>query len=278
MNGKYFWLKLKKDFFKRHDIKIIEGMPDGKAIVLFYIKLMLESVDHEGELRFNQDIPYTPEMLASVTDTEIDVVNHAISVLHDFELLVVDENKTIVLPKVKDMVGFETEWAKKKRKYRETHGQTEDAPKTDKRQCQDNVPDMSSQKRTMSDKSKSIEIEKEIELDINRDNKLSLVQPKILSPEEKMFMEFWDAYPKKVDRKGCEKKFIKIKDLPKIFPGIMSALESQKQSKQWNEENGKYIPHPSTWINQERWNLVNEVAERQIAIEEAVSDEVNDFM
>ena len=47
-NKKYYWLKLKKDFFKRHDIQIIENMPNGKDYVLFYLKLLVESVDHEG--------------------------------------------------------------------------------------------------------------------------------------------------------------------------------------------------------------------------------------
>ena len=58
MNGKYYWLKLKKDFFKRHDIRILESMPDGHISVLFYLKLMLESVDHEGELRFSEKTAY----------------------------------------------------------------------------------------------------------------------------------------------------------------------------------------------------------------------------
>ena len=43
---KYYWLKLKRDFFKRHDIRIIEEMPNGKDYILFYNKLLLESIDH----------------------------------------------------------------------------------------------------------------------------------------------------------------------------------------------------------------------------------------
>ena len=31
-NKRFYWLKLKKDFFKRHDIRIIEAMPNGKDI------------------------------------------------------------------------------------------------------------------------------------------------------------------------------------------------------------------------------------------------------
>ena len=46
--GKFYWLKLDKDFFKRHDIKIIESMPNGKDYILFYLKLLCESLDHDA--------------------------------------------------------------------------------------------------------------------------------------------------------------------------------------------------------------------------------------
>ena len=101
--------------------------------------------------------------------------------------------------------------------------------------------------------------------------------PREVAELDSMFEQFWKAYPKKVDPKGCKKKFIKIKNLKQLFPTIMQALEIQKRSTQWNEENGRFIPNPSTWINQERWNTVNEVAEKQIAIEDAVNDKVEDF-
>lgn len=48
MAEKFYWLKLKRDFFKRHDIRIIESMPNGKDYILFYLKLLCESVDTYG--------------------------------------------------------------------------------------------------------------------------------------------------------------------------------------------------------------------------------------
>ena len=60
---RYYWLKLPKDFFKRHDVRIIEAMPNGKDYILFYLKLLCESIDHEGNLRFSDQIPYNEEML-----------------------------------------------------------------------------------------------------------------------------------------------------------------------------------------------------------------------
>ena len=108
-------------------------------------------------------------------------------------------------------------------------------------------------------------------------NNISPVIPREVAELDSMFEQFWKAYPKKVDPKGCKKKFIKIKNLKQLFPTIIQALEIQKRSTQWNEENGRFIPNPLTWINQERWTTVNEVAEKQIAIEDAVNDKVEDF-
>ena len=99
-----------------------------------------------------------------------------------------------------------------------------------------------------------------------------------ISPYDDYYEQFWAAYPKKVDKKGCYKKFCKIKDLNVIFPDIMRALETQKRSKQWNEENGKYIPHPSTWINQERWNNVNEIEVQQTTIDEIAKQNIDGFL
>lgn len=99
-----------------------------------------------------------------------------------------------------------------------------------------------------------------------------------ISPYDDYYEQFWAAYPKKVDKKGCYKKFCKIKDLTVIFPDIMRALETQKRSKQWSEENGKYIPHPSTWINQERWNNVNEIEVQQTTIDEIAKQNIDGFL
>lgn len=69
-----------------------------------------------------------------------------------------------------------------------------------------------------------------------------------------MFAKFWNAYPRKVDRKGSEHAFLRIKNVGEVFPAIMDALERQKRSDQWTKDGGKFIPHPKTWINGERWN------------------------
>ena len=116
---KYFWLKLKRDFFKRHDIQIIEDMPNGKDYILFYLKLLCESVDHEGHLRFSEEIPYNEEMLASLTHTNIDIVRSAVKLFAGLRMIDIMDDGTYYMNKVQKMIGSETYWAQKKREQRE---------------------------------------------------------------------------------------------------------------------------------------------------------------
>ena len=157
---KFYWLKLKRDFFKRHDMKIIEGLEDGHEISLFYIKLLLESLDHNGELRYSETKPYSAGMLASVFNTDKNIVEKALETLKEFELIQILEDGTICMSELSNMIGFETEWARQKREWREKNGQKEDTNRTMSRQCPDNV-------LTLSDK--SIEI-RDKRLDIKERN------------------------------------------------------------------------------------------------------------
>lgn len=141
---KYYWLKLKRDFFKRHDIRIIEEMPNGKDYVLFYLKLLLESVDHEGTLRFSDTIPYNEQMLSVVTNTNIDIVRNAMKLFIELKMMDIFDDQTIYMSEVEKYIGSETEWAKKKRLQRAK---------------EDNVPQLSS--NCLTEKEKEEEKEKE---------------------------------------------------------------------------------------------------------------------
>lgn len=167
MNGKYYWLKLKKDFFKRHDIKILEAMPDGHVSVLFYLKLMLESIDHDGELRFSEEAPYTPEMLAIITDTNLDVVNESLDRLQKLGMLEITQDGTITIDKVKSMIGSadDSDNARRQKRYRERKKAEKQASVTDSNVTSNVTHNVTV--TTNSNESKSIEIEKDIDIEID---------------------------------------------------------------------------------------------------------------
>ena len=102
---RYYWLRLKRDFFKRHDIKIIEAMENGTEYILFYLKLLCESVDHEGNLRFSDEIPYNEKMLSTITGTNIDIVRSAITVFSQLGMMDVMDDGTYYMSGVEKMIG-----------------------------------------------------------------------------------------------------------------------------------------------------------------------------
>ena len=118
---KFYWLKLKRDFFKRHDIRIIEEMPNGKDYVLFYLKLLLESIDHEGSLRFSDTIPYNEQMLSVVTNTNVDIVRSAMKLFIELGMMSICDDQTIYMSEVDKLIGsaVDNDGANRVRRFRE---------------------------------------------------------------------------------------------------------------------------------------------------------------
>ena len=161
-SNKYYWLKLRKDFFKREDMRIIRALPDGLEYVLLYIELLLLGMESEGELRVNRYVTHTPKTLALVTDTAEETVIAALRVFESFGLLEYLEDGTVRMKELTDMVGSETKWAKYKRNQKE-------------RQETDELENFQSQSKNFPtdieidiDTEKDIEIEKEKEKDIDK--------------------------------------------------------------------------------------------------------------
>lgn len=71
--------------------------------------------------------------------------------------------------------------------------------------------------------------------------------------DQSLFHAFWSAYPKKVGKAYAEKVFGKINPDTGLLETMLKAIDKAKQCTQWQEDGGKYIPNPSTWLNQERW-------------------------
>ena len=156
---KYYWLKLNLDFFEREEIRIIEDMPNGKEYCYFYMKLLVKSANSDGLLVFRGVFPYTLEMLASLTNTNIDIVRSAVKLFLNLGMMQRLEDKTLYLHEVQNMLGCETEYARKKREYREKKklevlGYNEDIIKITEDDEQDNIE---TAEDIQMDKTKTIE-------------------------------------------------------------------------------------------------------------------------
>ncbi len=89
-----------------------------------------------------------------------------------------------------------------------------------------------------------IEVESEDGIEVKTVKK----KPKV---DDQAFNAFWAEYPKKKVKSTAYKAWAKVD--PKLYDIIMTALATQKASEDWTKENGKFIPHPTTWLNQQRW-------------------------
>lgn len=231
---KYYWLKLQKDFFKRHDVKIIENMPNGKDYIIFYLKLLTESIAHDGKLRFNDAIPYDEYMISTITDTNIDIVRSAVKLFQSLHLMELWDDKTFYMTETSKMLGGETEWAIKKREYRLSKQENNETLIDTKWTNKDNVRQ---------------EIEKELEIDIYKDNTIG----QKLTGVTELFNQFWKSYPRKIGKDKCLRWFKSHKVTQEFVDDLLIAINNQKQSKQWQKEQGQFIPHPYTWLNRGGW-------------------------
>ena len=183
--GKFYWLKLKKDFFKRHDIKIVKSMPNGKDYILFYMQLLLESIDHEGALRFSETIPYDENMLSTITDTNIDIVRSAMKIFTQLGMIEVLDDQTIYMCEVSKMIGSETAAAGRKRAQRERDAARlaagNDAETLRLTSNCDNV--------TTPSQNSHIEIEKEKEKEIDIEKKSIKEMPPVTLDERRRIFE-----------------------------------------------------------------------------------------
>lgn len=67
------------------------------------------------------------------------------------------------------------------------------------------------------------------------------------------FDSFWLEYPKKISKSSALKIWLRIKPDEELATRIVGALKVHKESSQWLRDGGRFIPHPSTWLNQGRW-------------------------
>lgn len=73
------------------------------------------------------------------------------------------------------------------------------------------------------------------------------------SAAEIRFDRFWKAYPKKVGKFDAQKSFERRKVDDALLEKMLRAIDTQSMTDSWRKDNGQFIPNPSTWINQGRW-------------------------
>ena len=116
-NKKYYYLRLKDNFFDSDELKILESMKDGYLYSNILLKLYLRSLKNDGKLVVNDRIPYNAEMLASVTGHQVGTVKQALSMFKELGLIEILENGAIYMLDIQNFIGKGSTEADRQRLY-----------------------------------------------------------------------------------------------------------------------------------------------------------------
>lgn len=168
---RYYWLKLKENFFKQKSMKKLRKIAGGETYTIIYLKMLLASLQNEGKIYFDGLENSIEEETALELDEDPDNVKFTILFLEKCGLLQIEDNgKNIYMNSIQDMIGSETSAAARMRKSRDNHNRISQNRNNVTEQC-NNVPD------SYTDVQDSYtEIEKEIDTDTESDTDIDTEQ------------------------------------------------------------------------------------------------------
>lgn len=120
-NKRFYWIKLRENFFQQETIDWLMEQENGSAYIVLYLKLCLMTANTSGELIRtigDMTIPYEPKKISQKTGFDIDTVNVALSLFRHLGLVEETREGIQILPEVKNMVGSESASAIRMRKCR----------------------------------------------------------------------------------------------------------------------------------------------------------------
>ena len=118
-NQKYYYMRLKQDFFETEEMIILESMQDGYLYSNILLKLYLRSLKRDGKLMFNDAIPYSAEVLATVTRHNVGTIEKAMDVFQKLGLVEVMDDGAIYMLQIQNFIGKSSTEAERKRRYRD---------------------------------------------------------------------------------------------------------------------------------------------------------------
>lgn len=224
MAKRYYWLKLKEDFFDSKQIKKLRRMAGGDTYTIIYLKMQLTCLKTGGVIEYTGLENDFVEELALDIDENPDDVRMTLAFLSGCKLIETSDGINYFLPQVLESTGSEADSAQRVRDYRER--QKALLGNSDVTNC-------NTEKE--KEKEKETREEKRHREDVR----------------QREFDAFWKAYPRKTAKQDAIKAFAKLQE--KEYPLLIPAIERQKQTEDWKKQNGKFIPYPATWLNGRRW-------------------------
>ena len=239
---RYYWLKLKENYFDSPKIKKLRKIAGGDTYTIIYLKLQLLSIKNNGIIEYEKIEPTFQEELALKLDEDVENISVTLSYLQSQGLVDVNENNDFFLIEASNNIGSESESAERVRLFRERKNQIA-------LQCNDSVT-----------KVKQISISNSNSNSIS--NSTSNNKDKKDSEIEQEFEEVWKLYPRKEDKK---KAFSAYKTARKkaSFDEIKKGVETYSNHIKASNTDKRYIKLGATYFNGECWANNYEQSEQQ---------------
>lgn len=229
---RYYWLKLKEDFFEDDTITFIEEQANGEKYTTFYLKLCCKALKYEGRLiRYVGEtlIPYDEYSLAMLTKTDVDTVRVALALFQKIGLVERLETGELYLSQLAEMTGTECDTAARMRRSRARKNQESFPPLQSYAKALQSYNEVTPKRNNVTDKCNivqkcytDIEIEKEIEKEKEFEherNELGGI-PSGIPPTAKQVYDFYLVH--------------RLNILPSKF-------YKYQTSRDWKDENGNEI-------------------------------------
>lgn len=222
MAKKYYWLKLKADFFTSRAMKKLRRIAGGDTYTIIYLKLQLLSLKDEGALYYEGVEPTFYEEMALALDEDAENVRATLLFLENMGLIERKNDHEYILTQVPYLLGSETDKAELMRKKRER----------DKLLNGNNVTDA-----LPPVTKRYTEIEKDIELDIDIEKEKDIELEKSKSKKKAQAPYFEDE-----ELNEAFKDFIEMrKKIRKPMTDKAISLAISKLNKLSNNETNKAI-------------------------------------
>ena len=157
-NRKYYYLKLKENFFDSDSIVLLEDMKDGILYSNILLKLYLKSLKNGGKLQLDENIPYTAQMIATLTRQQVGTVERALGIFQQLGLVEQLHGGLLYMTDIELMIGQSSTEAERKRAARLAN-KALPPPRTNGGHLSDIRPP-------------EIEIKKEIDIEIEKEREL----------------------------------------------------------------------------------------------------------
>ena len=247
------WIKLDINILDDAKIKIIRSHPNGDSVVLLWLGILCLAMksSRPGTIEISDGLPYTIDDLSNLFNIEKKTVEMGVALFVKYRMIEVYEGGVI------DVINFaKHQKIEEIERRRDLTRARVDRYRAKIRGC-NALPTGDRVTVTLTD------VDKDVDVDVDKPPIVPRKKRGIVYGD--FFLTFWKAYPNKVGKDAAWKAWQnRTGSLPEILL-ILEAIQNQKQSRRWQEEEGRYIPNPATWLNQGRW--ADEIAESEGSID-----------